>query len=178
MFEQGLNSVQDAGLWSDEHIAPLKRVVDFIHSQSKLAAIQLQHAGRKASICPPWLGLRTVPEEYGGFPEGVVAPTAEAWNENYARPKEMSEEEIWHVIEAFGQAAKRAVKAGCRVVAVHGAHGYLIHSFASPASNKRTDRWGGSFENRIRFALEVIRSIRRNVPAETLLFWKISAVGR
>lgn len=88
----------------------------------------------------------------------------------------MTEEEIWQVIEAFGQAAKRAVKAGCRIVAVHGAHGYLIHSFASPASNKRTDQWGGSFENRIRFAVEVIRSIRRNVLPETLVFWKISAV--
>ncbi|KXT13465.1 hypothetical protein AC579_4255 [Pseudocercospora musae] len=176
VLPSGLNSVQDAGLWSDEHIAPVKRVVDFIHSQSKHAAIQLQHAGRKASICPPWLGLRTVPEQYGGFPDGVLAPTAESWNDNYALPKEMTEKEIWQVIEAFGQAAKRAVKAGCRIVAVHGAHGYLIHSFASPASNKRTDQWGGSFDNRIRFAVEVIRAIRRNVPTETLLFWKISAI--
>ncbi|GIZ38594.1 hypothetical protein CKM354_000200600 [Cercospora kikuchii] len=176
VLPSGLNSVQDAGLWSDEHIAPVKRVIDFIHSQSKHAAIQLQHAGRKASICPPWLGLRTVPEKYGGFPDGVLAPTAESWNDNYATPKEMTEEEIWQVIEAFGQAAKRAVEAGCRIVAIHGAHGYLIHSFASPASNKRTDQWGGSFENRISFAVEVIRSIRRNVPPETLLFWKISAV--
>lgn len=171
-----MNSIQDAGLWSDEHIAPVKRIVDFIHSQSKHAAIQLQHAGRKASICPPWLGLRTVPERYGGFPKGVLAPTAEAWNDNYATPKEMSEEEIWEVIEAFGAAAKRAVKAGCRIVAVHGAHGYLVHSFASPASNKRTDKWGGSFENRTRFGIEIIRCIRRNVPSKTLLFWKISAV--
>ena len=77
MLPAGLNSVQDAGLWSDDHIDPVKRIVDFIHSQSKHAAIQLQHAGRKASICPPWLGLRTVPEQYGGFPDGVLAPTAE-----------------------------------------------------------------------------------------------------
>ena len=88
----------------------------------------------------------------------------------------MTEADIWEVIEAFGAAAKRAVKAGCRVVAVHGAHGYLIHSFASPASNKRTDKWGGSFGNRTRFGVEIIRCIRRNVPPETLLFWKISAV--
>ncbi|KAF7190816.1 putative NADPH dehydrogenase C23G7.10c [Pseudocercospora fuligena] len=176
VLPSGLNSVQDAGLWSDEHISPLKRIVDFIHSQSKHAAIQLQHAGRKASICPPWLGLRTVPEQYGGFPDGVLAPTAESWNDNYALPKEMTPKEICEVILAFGEAAKRAVKAGCRIVAVHGAHGYLIHSFASPASNKRTDMWGGSFENRIKFAVEIIRAIRRNVPPETLLFWKISAV--
>ena len=176
VMPSGLNSVQDAGLWSDEHIAPLKRVADFIHSQSKHAAIQLQHAGRKASICPPWLGLRTVPEEYGGFPDGVLAPTAEAWNDNYATPKEMTEDQIWEVIEAFGAAAKRAVQAGIKIIAIHGAHGYLIHSFASPASNKRTDSWGGSFENRIRFGLEIIRCIKRNVPPEILLFWKISAV--
>lgn len=176
VLPSGLNSVQDAGLWSDAHIAPVKRIVDFVHSQSKLAAIQLQHAGRKASICPPWLGLRTVPEQFGGFPDGVLAPTPEAWNDNYATPKEMTEEQIWEVIEAFGAAAKRAVQAGCRIVAVHGAHGYLIHSFASQASNKRKDKWGGSFDNRIRFAVEIIRAIRRSVPAETLLFWKISAV--
>ncbi|EME81169.1 uncharacterized protein MYCFIDRAFT_139739 [Pseudocercospora fijiensis CIRAD86] len=176
VLPSGLNSVQDAGLWSDAQIAPVKRVVDFIHSQSKHAAIQIQHAGRKASICPPWLGLRTVPEQYGGFPDRVLAPTAESWNDNYPLPKEMTANEIWEVIEAFGQAAKRAVEAGCRIVAVHGAHGYLIHSFASPASNKRTDEWGGSFENRIKFAVEIIRKIRRNVPPETLLFWKISAV--
>ena len=88
----------------------------------------------------------------------------------------MTEAQIWEVIEAFGAAARRALQAGCRIVAVHGAHGYLIHSFASPASNKRTDRWGGSFENRTRFGIEIIRCIRRNVPPETLLFWKISAV--
>lgn len=154
----------------------MKRIVDFIRSQSKHAAIQLQHAGRKASICPPWLGLRTVPKKYGGFPDGVLAPTPEAWNDNYTTPKEMTEAEIGEVIEGFGAAAGRAAKAGCRIVAIHGAHGYLIHSFASPASNKRTDRWGGSFENRIRFGVEIIRSVRRSIPHETLLFWKISAV--
>ena len=176
VLPSGLNSVQDAGLWSDDQIPGVERVADFIHSQSKHAAIQLQHAGRKASICPPWLGLRTVPEEYGGFPDGVLAPTAEAWNDNYATPREMTEDQIWEVIEAFGAAAKRAVKAGIKIIAIHGAHGYLIHSFASSASNKRTDGWGGSFENRIRFGVEIIKCIRRNVPPETLLFWKISAV--
>lgn len=112
----------------------------------------------------------------GGFLEGVLAPTAEACNDIYATPKEMTEEQIWDVTEAFGSAAKRAVKAGIKIIAVHGAHGYLIHSFTIQASNKRTDRWGGSFGNRIRFGVEIIRCIRRNVPSETLLDWKISAV--
>jgi 2,4-dienoyl-CoA reductase-like NADH-dependent reductase (Old Yellow Enzyme family) len=111
----------------------LKRIVDLIHSQSQKAAIQLQHAGRKSSICPPWLGLKLVPEEFGGSGNDVQAPTPEPWNENYATPKQMTEDEIIETIEAYGAAAKRAVKAGIDVIAVHGAHGYLIHSFASPA---------------------------------------------
>lgn len=153
-------------------------MVDFIHSQSQRAAIQLQHAGRKSSICPPWLGLKLVPSEHGGFPEQVKGPSGnEAWNENYASPSEMTEEEIWEVIHGFGSAAKWAVEeAGVDVIAVHGAHGYLIHEFASPASNHRTDSWGGSFSNRTRFGLEILRSIRRSIPSHVPVFWKISAV--
>lgn len=104
-----------------------------IHSQSQKVAIQLQHAGRKCSICPPWLGLRLVPDAYGGFAKDVQGPTAEPWNENYATPSEMTEAEILETIEAYGKAAARAVRAGIDVIAIHGAHGYLIHSFASPA---------------------------------------------
>lgn len=129
----GTEHPQDAGLWSDDHITPLKRVIDVIHSQSQKAAIQLQHAGRKGSICPPWLGFSLVPDEFGGYAKDVQSPTAEPWNENYATPTEMTEEEITETIEAYGQAAGRAVKAGVDVIAIHGAHGYLIHSFASPA---------------------------------------------
>lgn len=108
-------------------------MIDVIHSQSQKVAIQLQHAGRKCSICPPWLGLRLVPDAYGGFAKDVQGPTAEPWNENYATPSEMTEEEILETIEAYGKAAARAVRAGIDVIAIHGAHGYLIHSFASPA---------------------------------------------
>lgn len=132
-YSQGRNTPQDAGLYSNEHIAPLKRITDLIHSQSQKVAIQLQHAGRKCSVCPPWLGLRLVPDEFGGYAKDVQGPTAEPWNENYATPGEMTEEEIVETIEAYGQAAARAVKAGIDVIAIHGAHGYLIHSFASPA---------------------------------------------
>ncbi|KAJ4186592.1 hypothetical protein NW767_012557 [Fusarium falciforme] len=174
--QRGRNTPQDAGLWSDDHIPPLKRVIDVIHSQSQKVAIQLQHAGRKCSICPPWLGLRLVPDAYGGFAKDVQGPTAEPWNENYATPSEMTEAEILETIEAYGKAAARAVRAGIDVIAIHGAHGYLIHSFASPATNKRTDRWGGSFEGRTRFGIEVVRAIRRNIPEDMPLFWKISAV--
>ncbi|KAF7550140.1 hypothetical protein G7Z17_g5919 [Cylindrodendrum hubeiense] len=176
VIARGLNTPQDAGLWSDDHIAPLKRIVDLIHSQSQKVAIQLQHAGRKSGVCPPWLGLQLVPDEFGGCTQDVQGPTAEPWNENYAIPTEMTEEDILETIEAYGQAARRAVEAGVDTIAVHGAHGYLLHSFASPATNKRTDRWGGSFENRTLIGVEVVRAIRRNIPKDMPLFWKISAV--
>ena len=104
-----------------------------IHSQSQKVGIQLQHAGRKASVTPPWLGLRLVPDDFGGYAKDVQGPTRDPWNENYATPEEMTETEILETIDAFGQAARRAVKAGIDAIAVHGAHGYLIHSFASPA---------------------------------------------
>ncbi|KAF4466107.1 NADPH dehydrogenase [Fusarium albosuccineum] len=172
----GRNTPQDAGLWSDDHIPPLKRIVDLIHSQSQKVAIQLQHAGRKSGVCPPWLGLRLVPDEFGGYGNDVQGPTEEPWNENYATPSAMSEEEILETVEAYGKAARRAVEAGVDVIAVHGAHGYLLHSFASPATNKRTDRWGACFENRTRIGVEVIRAIRRNIPNNMPVFWKISAV--
>ncbi|KAI1620778.1 hypothetical protein EDD37DRAFT_132345 [Exophiala viscosa] len=174
--ERGKNTPQDAGLWKDEQIEPLRRIVNLIHSQSQKVGIQLQHAGRKSGICPPWLGLKLVPDEFGGNPASVQGPTAEPWNENYATPAAMTEEEILETIEAYGAAAKRAIQAGVDTIAVHGAHGYLIHSFASPATNKRIDKWGGSFENRTRFGIEVVRAIRKNIPATTPLFWKISAV--
>ncbi|QYS95426.1 NADH-dependent flavin oxidoreductase [Trichoderma simmonsii] len=173
---RGRNTPQDAGIWSDAHIAPLKRIVDLIHSQSQKVAIQLQHAGRKGSVTPPWLGLRLVPDEFDGYANQVQGPTAEPWNENYATPGEMSEDEILETIEAYGQAARRAVEAGVDAIAVHGAHGYLLHSFASPATNKRKDQWGGSFENRTRIGVEIIRAIRRNIPENMPVFWKISAV--
>ncbi|KAJ0115606.1 hypothetical protein J7T55_010429 [Diaporthe amygdali] len=174
--KRGRNTPQDAGLYCDEHIAPLKRVVDVIHSQSQKAAIQLQHAGRKCGVCPPWLGLRLVPDRFGGYAKDVQAPTAEPWNENYTTPSEMTEDEILETIQAYGQAAARAVKAGIDVIAIHGAHGYLVHSFASPATNKRTDKWGGSFENRTRFGIEIIRAVRQNIPKDMPISWKISAV--
>lgn len=119
-----------------------------IHSQSQRCAIQLQHAGRKASVCPPWLGLKAVPAEFGGHPNEVQGPNANAWNDNYCTPKEMTEQEIEDVIEAFGAAAKRAVEAGVDVVAVHGAHGYLVHSFASPAVSPLVPLLNSSLRNR------------------------------
>ncbi|KAL6820204.1 hypothetical protein J3E69DRAFT_357603 [Trichoderma sp. SZMC 28015] len=168
-------SCQD-GMFSDFHVAHYGQIIDLIHSQSQKVAIQLQHAGRKGSVTPPWLGLRLVPDKFDGYANQVQGPTAEPWNENYATPGEMSEDEILEVIESYGQAARRAVKAGVDVIAVHGAHGYLLHSFASPATNKRKDQWGGSFENRTRIGVEIIRAIRRNIPENMPVFWKISAV--
>ncbi|GAO49098.1 FMN-linked oxidoreductase [Saitoella complicata NRRL Y-17804] len=172
----GRNTPQDSGLYSDEHIAPLKRVADVIKSQGKQVAIQLGHAGRKASVQPPWIGLDVVADSDGGFAAEVKGPTEEGWNGNYAKPGALSVAEIKEIVEAYGKAAARAVKAGVRIIAVHGAHGYLIHSFASPATNTRGDEYGGTFENRVMFGLEIVKSIRANIPKDALLFWRISAV--
>ncbi|KAL2828498.1 FMN-linked oxidoreductase [Aspergillus cavernicola] len=121
MALRGRNNPQDAGLLSDNRIAPLKQVVDLIYSQSQKATIQLQHAGRKCG--------------FGSYAEDVQGSTAEPWNKDYATPGEMTEEDIWETIDAYGEAARRAVVAGINVIAIHDAHGYLVHSFASPAIN-------------------------------------------
>jgi 2,4-dienoyl-CoA reductase-like NADH-dependent reductase (Old Yellow Enzyme family) len=136
---RGRISPQDSGLWQDSQIAPLRRVVDFIHSQGSKAGIQIAHAGRKASSLAPWLGgtvNKTLADaSVGGWPEDVVGPSAIAWDENYASPKELTVAEIKGLVQKFADSAVRAVKAGFDVVEVHGAHGYLITSFLSPLSN-------------------------------------------
>jgi 2,4-dienoyl-CoA reductase-like NADH-dependent reductase (Old Yellow Enzyme family) len=161
----------DAGLWKDEHIAPLKQICDFAHSQNQKVAIQLTHAGRKASSVAPWLhpGHAASPID-GGWPDAVVAPSAIPYNELYPHPREITVAEIKAVMVAFADAACRALAAGIDAIVIHGAHGYLISGFLSPASNSRTDEYGGSFENRTRFALEVVDAIRSVIPAGMPLF--------
>jgi 2,4-dienoyl-CoA reductase-like NADH-dependent reductase (Old Yellow Enzyme family) len=170
---EGRISPFDLGLWKDDHIAPLARISKFIREQGGVPGIQLAHAGRKASVSQPWAGDRYLHPSEGGWE--TYAPSAEAFSPEHGVPKELTEAQIFELIGAFGAAATRARQAGFDVIEIHGAHGYLIHEFLSPLSNKRTDHWGGSFENRTRFLMEVIREIRRNWDDRLPLLLRISA---
>jgi len=149
---RGRISPQDQGIWKDDHIAFLARIAAFVRQQSAVAAIQLAHAGRKASTRRPWDGPGLVPLDIGGWQP--VAPSALPFQPGDPAPAELSRAEIAGLAEAFAAAARRALAAGFQVVELHFAHGYLVHEFLSPLSNRRTDEYGGSFDNRIRFALE------------------------
>lgn len=164
----------DMGIWEDRHIQPLARVASFVHRMGAVAGIQLAHAGRKASCAPPFAGgarLKTPAE--GAWT--VVAPSAIPFREGDPLPKPLDEAGIREVIAAFVAAARRAVQAGFRVIEIHSAHGYLLHSFLSPLSNRRTDRYGGSLENRMRLLLEVAAALREAIPDSLPLFTRISA---
>ncbi|HET6226532.1 MAG TPA: NADH:flavin oxidoreductase/NADH oxidase [Bacteroidia bacterium] len=170
---EGRISPSDLGIWSDEHIPFLKRITTFIEEQGSIAGMQLAHAGRKASHTPPWTGGKVVSEQDGGWQ--TVAPSALAFSEGEPVPQELSIEEIKTIVNDFKRAAARALKAGFKVIELHAAHGYLVHEFLSPYSNKRTDKYGGSFENRISFLLELIAAVREVWPLELPLFVRISA---
>ncbi|HUQ96322.1 MAG TPA: NADPH dehydrogenase NamA, partial [Chitinophagaceae bacterium] len=163
----------DLGLWSDAHTEPLKRIVQFMQAQGAVAGIQLAHAGRKASHQSPWNGGAAL--QNPGECWQTVAPSAIAFKEGEPLPQALTEAGIEKVLDDFKQAAKRAVAAGFHVVEIHAAHGYLIHQFLSPLSNKRTDNFGGSFENRIRFLLKIIEGVQAVWPATFPLFVRISA---
>jgi 2,4-dienoyl-CoA reductase-like NADH-dependent reductase (Old Yellow Enzyme family) len=171
---EGRISPQDLGIWKDEHIAPLARVVRFIHEQGSVAGMQLAHAGRKASTYAPWAGHGTVPESEGGW-KNVVAPSALAFAPGYPMPHALSIDGINRVVAAFSAAARRACEAGFRVIEIHAAHGYLIHEFLSPLSNQRTDEYGGSFENRTRILREITAAVRDSWPEGAPVFVRISA---
>ena len=170
---EGRISAQDLGIWKDEHIPFLKRITDFIEKQGSMAGIQIAHAGRKSSQLPPWEGSKALTKEQGAWQ--TYAPSALAFKEGDTVPKELSVDEIKKVIRDFQDAAARAKKAGFKVIELHGAHGYLINEFLSPISNTRSDQYGGSFENRVRFLLEVIESVRKVWTEEHPLFLRISA---
>ena len=170
---EGRISPQDLGIYKDEHVAPLARIVKFIHEQGSVAGIQLAHAGRKASKSPPWEGDTTVAPTAGGWTP--VAPSALPFDDKSTVPTALDEAGIQRVIRAFGEATDRAKAAGFRVVEIHGAHGYLLHEFLSPLSNQRTDQYGGSFENRVRLIREVTRTVRQRWPADLPLFVRLSA---
>jgi 2,4-dienoyl-CoA reductase-like NADH-dependent reductase (Old Yellow Enzyme family) len=173
VLPEGRISPQDLGIWKDEHIEPLQRITSFIRSQGTFAGMQLAHAGRKASTRRPWEGVGTVPVAQGGW--APFAPSPIAFDENHATPVALDEADIHAIVDAFGYAAARAFRAGFQVLEIHAAHGYLIHEFLSPISNKRNDAYGGSLANRSRILCEVISSVRRVWPESFPLFVRISA---
>ncbi len=171
---EGRITYGDLGIYKDEHIAKLKEITDFIHLHGAVAGIQLAHAGRKASHEIPWKGAAQIqPNETNGWQS--VAPSAVAFTDKETAPQELDKAGIEKVKEDFKAAAIRAEKAGFKVIELHGAHGYLLHEFLSPLSNKRTDEYGGSFENRIRLLLEIIEGVKESWPEENPLFVRISA---
>jgi 2,4-dienoyl-CoA reductase-like NADH-dependent reductase (Old Yellow Enzyme family) len=173
VLPEGRISPQDLGIWSDEHIEPLARIVRFIYEQGSVAGMQLAHAGRKASTHRPWEGSGAIRESEGGWKK-VVAPSALRFADHYPMPQALTHEGIQEVISAFAQAARRACEAGFRVIEIHAAHGYLIHEFLSPLSNQREDAYGGSFENRTRLIREIVAAVRSSWPEQAPLFVRIS----
>jgi len=165
-------SPEDLGIWSDEHIEKLKNITNFITEHHCVPGIQLAHAGRKASVTSPWQGNRKLSKVEGGWE--TFAPSAIGYHDN-ENTTELDKAGIEKVISDFKSAAKRAVQAGYKVLELHGAHGYLLHQFLSPLSNKRTDEYGGSFENRIRFTLEILEAVQQEWPNDLPLFVRISA---
>ena len=171
---EGRISPGDLGIWKDEHIPELRRIAEFVHSQGARTGMQLAHAGRKASTASPFAGHGLVLPADGGWQP--VAPSAIAFAPtDYAVPTALDHAGITAVVEAFRNAARRALAAGFDFVEVHAAHGYLLHEFLSPLSNLRTDNYGGSFENRIRLVLEVVDAVRSVWPERLPLFVRISA---
>jgi 2,4-dienoyl-CoA reductase-like NADH-dependent reductase (Old Yellow Enzyme family) len=174
VLPEGRISPQDLGIWSDDHIKTLSRIVSFVHEQGSVAGMQLAHAGRKASTYRPWEGEGAIPENEGGW-KNVVAPSAIPFADNYPMPQALTVDGIQEIIGASAHAAQRACEAGFRVIEIHGAHGYLVHEFLSPLSNHRDDAYGGSFENRTRFIREIVTAIRTSWPKGAPLFVRISA---
>jgi 2,4-dienoyl-CoA reductase-like NADH-dependent reductase (Old Yellow Enzyme family) len=181
------------GLWDDAQIAGLKRVSDFVKSQGALSGIQLAHAGRKSSTAARWVSTvlgrksKRADKDIDGWPGDVKGPSggvSQIWvatgsfDSEYNRfwtPKTLATQEVKELVQDFSKAAERSVKAGVDVIEIHAAHGYLLHQFLSPISNRRTDEYGGSFENRTRLLFEVIKAIRNVIPASTPLFLSISS---
>jgi 2,4-dienoyl-CoA reductase-like NADH-dependent reductase (Old Yellow Enzyme family) len=172
---RGRITPQDLGLWKDEHIPNLQRVAKFIESQGAVPGIQLAHAGRKASTFRPWDVRKGACDEKDGGWRPVVAPSPIPFADNYVLPEALSIDGVKRMIDSFVKAAERALKAGFRIVEIHCAHGYLLHEFLSPIANKRTDMYGGSFENCIRLPLEVVRAVRNVWPEHLPAFTRISA---
>lgn len=170
---RGRITQHDLGLWNDDQRDALRRIAAFIREQGATPAIQLGHAGRKASVGRPWDGSRPVPPEAGGW--RVVSASAVAYAPGWPTPQALDETGIERELEDLASAARRAREAGFKILELHAGHGYLIHQFYSQLSNRRTDRYGGEFGNRIRFLLEAIDATRSAWPDDLPLFVRISA---
>ena len=162
------------GIWDNAHVEPLKRVTEFIRAHGAVAAIQIAHAGRKASTAVPWLGRSTLTEKEGGWKP--VAPSAIPFKADDEAPHEMTLDDIRRTQDAFVAAAHRSAAAGFQIVELHGAHGYLMHEFLSPLSNKREDEYGGSEENRFRFMLETAKRVRDEIPKDVVVGARLSCI--
>ena len=166
------------GIWSDKHIQGLSKIVNTFKEYNCVSGIQLAHAGRKASFLRPWDGASPIKENDNSIEPAwqTIGPSAIPINDSSPVPKEMSTQDIEKVKSDFKEAAQRADKAGFEIIEIHGAHGYLLHSFFSPISNKRSDKYGGNFENRIRLALEIITEIKSVWPQNKPLFYRLSSI--
>jgi 2,4-dienoyl-CoA reductase-like NADH-dependent reductase (Old Yellow Enzyme family) len=162
----------DLGLWNDAQRDTLARIVAFIAAQGAVPAIQLGHAGRKASVGRPWEGSHPIPPAAGGWP--TVAPSARAYADGWPTPAALDPQGIQAELDALAQATRRAREAGFQIVELHAAHGYLIHQFYSPLSNHRRDDWGGSFDARIRFLIDSLTAMRSEWPDHLPLFIRLS----
>jgi 2,4-dienoyl-CoA reductase-like NADH-dependent reductase (Old Yellow Enzyme family) len=170
---EGRISPGDTGIWSDDHVPPMARIARFVKSQGAAPGIQLAHAGRKASCDVPWRGGSPLKPDQGAWP--VVGPSALPFDEDSPTPEELDADGIAEVVAAFEAATRRSLDAGFQVIEIHSAHGYLLHEFLSPLSNRRKDEYGGSLENRMRLTLMVAEHLRRIIPEELPLFVRISA---
>lgn len=169
----------DLGLWHDGQIKPLERIAAFLRDNGAVPAIQLAHAGRKASMQRPWYGNAALTAEdraRGDQPWSIVAPSPLPMEEGWLTPRELSEDELEQLLEAWRAATLRAVEAGFEMLEVHCAHGYLLHSFLSPLSNKRTDQYGVDRDGRMRFPLQVIETVRAAWPDTLPLSVRVSSV--
>jgi 2,4-dienoyl-CoA reductase-like NADH-dependent reductase (Old Yellow Enzyme family) len=170
---QGRISAWDTGIWNDAQVASWSPIVASIKRHGAVAAIQLAHAGRKASISPPWLGGKCVPVAEGGWE--VSAPSAIAFSDQSPLPRAMTDQQLDELIGYFEQGARRSLQAGFEVIELHMAHGYLLHEFLSPLSNHRTDAWGGDLQGRMRLPLRVVEAVRKVLPDEVPLMVRISS---
>lgn len=170
---EGRISRGDLGLWEDRQAEPLGRIARFAREQGCVVAVQLAHAGRKASVGLGWEPQRTLAASERGWP--VVAPSALSFGEGYAVPQELDADGIARVVGQFRAAARRARDAGLQALEIHSAHGYLLHQFLSPLSNRRSDSYGGSFENRTRLTREVVAAVRAEWPEGLPLLIRLSA---
>jgi len=170
---EGRISPADIGLWEDRQIEPLARIVGFAQEQGCPMAVQLAHAGRKASVRRGWEAQTPIPGTDGGWE--VVGPSHVAFSEKHAAPHALDQAGIGKIVGQFVEAAKRALTAGFSAIEIHGAHGYLLHQFLSPLSNRRTDAYGGTFANRTRLVTEVVDAVRGAWPDNLPLFVRLSA---